>query len=176
MTNMSHLPFEVQGMDLLPQRHSMSCWYASARMLLNWKEKQTGPQIRCEIPAELDKQSLNIRDANTGVGNKEILKLAKRLGLAAIPPMSVEPNQINAWLREYGPLWVNGTRHIVVIAGERNGDVKVYDPWPPNRGKIDWRSYNDWYEGDSSASRRDTSGSAELVFLHCRKNAPFEFT
>ena len=65
MTNMSHLPFEVQGMDLLPQRHSMSCWYASARMLLNWKEKQTGPQIRCEIPAELDKQSLNIRDANT---------------------------------------------------------------------------------------------------------------
>jgi hypothetical protein len=77
------------------------------------------------------------------------------------------------WLGCYGPLWTNGVRHIVVIAGirgdEGNGfDLKVYDPWPGNG--ISWRTLAGWYTGFNpgvyGASSRDTSDSVEAVFLH----------
>jgi len=167
MANQSYAPYEIKDMELIPQRHTMSCWYASARMLLNWKENSKKiPKNMTTVPEELDRRSRTIRDSNTGIGNPEVMRLATRLGLVAIPPISVTPNVINEWLQDYGPLWVNGTRHIVVIAGERGGDVKVYDPSPMNVGRIDWRSYESWYEG-SAADSRDTSSDTQTVFLHC---------
>ena len=55
----------------------------------------------------------------------------------------------------YGPLWVNGQTHIVVIAGiDTNAQqVKVYDPWPGIG--IGWRSLANWYVSGTSRSRRD---------------------
>ena len=73
----------------------------------------------------------------------------------------------------WGPLWTNGKRHIVVIAGLRGDEtvgyeVKVYDPWPGNG--VTWRSLDGWYTGfnpgPNGASSRDTGSDVEAVFLH----------
>lgn len=162
---MSDSYFEVQALDLLPQRLNASCWYASARMLLNWKDNKTH-QRSALIPPELDKASQSIRDGNKGILNPQIIPMAKRLGLTSVPAMSVTSHQIGAWLRQYGPLWVNGAAHIVVIGGIRGTMVKVYDPWPVNVGKVNWRSLETWYEG-SARSSRDIGAGVQAVFLHC---------
>lgn len=163
---MSTAKFEVSGMRLLPQRLDMACWYASARMLLNWRESKRRQQSLMNAP-ELDANSRRIRDANNGIVNQQILNLALRLGLKAVPPQTPTPEAIGMWLRTYGPLWVNGSRHIVVIAGIDGNKVKVYDPWPVNVGKVEWRSLDSWYYNGSSSSSPDTSTSVRAVFLHC---------
>ena len=162
---MSNARYEVMGLDLLPQRKDMACWYASARMLLSWKDNNIH-QRTAAVPLELDKASQNIREVNNGITNPQVIQLSKLLGLTAVPPMSVSPTQIGIWLRRYGPLWVNGTSHIVVIGGIDGMKVKVYDPWPVNIGKIEWRSLDGWYVGGSPSSR-DISASVQTVFLHC---------
>ncbi|MDO3720165.1 papain-like cysteine protease family protein [Marinobacter sp. chi1] len=163
---MSTEKYEVFGMRLLPQRLDMACWYASARMLLNWRESQSRQQSLMKVP-ELDAESKKLREANNGIINPQILKLAKRLGLKAVPPQTPTPHAIGLWLRSYGPLWVNGRNHIVVIAGIDRNKVKVYDPWPLNVGKVDWRPLDSWYYNGASPSSPDTSASVRAVFLHC---------
>lgn len=155
-------------MTLIPQRLQMSCWYASAQMLIQWRQDRVQQSLGWLVPPDLDAQCALIRDGNAGLSNPQILPMAKRLGLSAIPPESPLPETLENWLRVYGPLWVNGKQHIVVIAGIDTETlmVKVYDPWPPNVGKIDWRSLSDWYAFGSSASTRDTGKDVEAVFLY----------
>lgn len=161
------MSYEVSGMTLIPQQLKMSCWYASAQMLIQWKSDKLKMSLANLVPPDLDQECQKIRDANAGVVNPQILSLAKRLGLCAIPPMSPTPQAIQQWLQKYGPLWVNGKSHIVVIAGiDSNMNVKVYDPAPVTVGKIEWRSLTDWYIG-GSVSARDTGSDVTAVFLHC---------
>ena len=124
------------------------------------------------VPPSLDVECRRVRDGGGGIVNSQILALAQRLGLKAIPPMSPTMDAVEGWLRDYGPLWVNGKSHIVVIAGINGTSVKVYDPWPQKIGMINWRSMTNWYVGGSNPagqpdSSRDSSDAAETVFLHC---------
>lgn len=164
------MTYIVQGMKLIPQTQTMSCWYASAQMLINWKMEQRQQSMTGLIPPELDAECAKIRDANGGLQNPQIVKMATRLGLEAIPPMSPTPAALEGWLSHYGPLWVNGKTHIVVIAGICNDSVsgyrvKVYDPSPVNVGGISWRGLSTWYIGGNVDSR-DTGADVETVFLH----------
>ena len=139
--------YEVPDMKLIPQRMGWSCWYASARMIIHWQMNRCRQSFEDLIPPELDAQCIRIRDANNGITNPAILQMARRLGLREEPqmwPSSDSASEIETMLRIHGPLWVNGDRHIVVIAGVDGDRVKVYDPWPPNRGAIEWRSLSGW--------------------------------
>jgi hypothetical protein len=165
------MAYIVQNMTLIPQNLKMSCWYASAQMLIQWKMDQRQQSFKDLIPPELDAQCEKIRDDNNGIQNSQIIKMAKRIGLEAIPPMTPTPDALEGWLKQYGPLWVNGKRHIVVIAGimyfpALGYYLLVYDPSPVNVGKIEWRSLTDWYLMGSSASTRDTGKDVETVFLY----------
>lgn len=165
------MTYIVPGMTLIPQQLNMSCWYASARMLLTWRMNRTQSCDGELVPPELDAQCKVLRDANNGITNPGLIAMAKRLGLRAVPPMSPLPELVERWLRSYGPLWVNGVSHITVIAGIRAGasggtEVLVYDPSPVNTGRINWRSYETWYINDGF-SGRDTSASVQTIFLHC---------
>jgi hypothetical protein len=167
------MAYIVQGMTLIPQKLSDSCWYASAQMLIHWKQEQRQASFANLIPPELDAQCVKIRDDNKGIVNPEILKMAKRLGLEAVPPLSPTPETIQDWLKQYGPLWVNGISHIVVIAGIMyitafGYYLLVYDPSPVNVGTVGWRSLS-WYVG-SDVDSRDTSASVETVFLYVPDN------
>ena len=165
------MAYLVQGMTLIPQGLNMSCWYASAQMLITWKMEQRQQSIAGLIPPELDAECIKVRDDNKGIQNPAIITMAKRIGLEAIPPMTPTTDALEGWLKQYGPLWVNGKTHIVVIAGIMYFPMLgyyllVYDPSPVNVGKIEWRSLTDWYLMGSSSSTRDTASSVETVFLY----------
>lgn len=159
----------VQGMKLVPQQLNMSCWYASMQMLIKWKEEKEQKSFAHLISPEFDTECIKIRDANNGIVNPQILKLAARLGLKHVPPVSPTPEAIEGWLQDYGPLWVNGRTHIVVIAGIMKlpllgTKVLVYDPSPVGVGSIEWRGL-EWYIG-SAVDSRDTAANVEAVFLY----------
>jgi hypothetical protein len=161
----------VPGMKLIPQTMTMSCWYASMQMLIKWKEEQKQVSYAGLISPEFDTQCAAIRDANTGITNPQIVKIAKSVGLKAVPPVSPSPEAIEGWLKAYGPLWVNGKSHIVVIAGIMtlpllDTMLLVYDPSPVNVGRVEWRSMSDWYAMGSTVSSRDTRKDVEAVFLY----------
>jgi Papain-like cysteine protease AvrRpt2 len=165
------MAYVVTGMKLIPQLLDMSCWYASAQMLINWKMEQRQQSIMGLIPPELDAECRKLRDDNNGVQNPQIVPMAKRLGLKAIPPMSPSPGLLEDWLKQYGPLWVNGKSHITVIAGIMwlpvlEYQVLVYDPSPVNTGSVGWRSLRDWYAMGSDVDSRDTGNGVETVFLY----------
>jgi hypothetical protein len=110
----------------------MSCWYASGMMLVHWRRNQVRmTEMQRPDPSQVTKWG-KLYDQNPGIQNNQILAFAKDLGLEPIPPMSPSPGLIEAWLRDYGPLWVNGKAHITVIAGIRDtagsDEVLVYDP------------------------------------------------
>jgi ABC-type bacteriocin/lantibiotic exporter with double-glycine peptidase domain len=157
--------YEVEGMQLIPQTQTMSCWYASAQMLIQWRRHRRQMSEMGIVDPSEDPASAKLRDDNTGIVNPTILALAERLGLRPVPPMSPTPAAIKSWLQQYGPLWVNGKSHIVVLAGIDGDQVKVYDPAPLNKGRIEWRSLRGWYIGSSSSSR-DSSRDVQAVFLH----------
>lgn len=171
--------FELKNMSLIQQDKNMACWYASALMLINWRERQN-PHMRCR---KLDDTTVNLYKANKGIQNHQIIPLAKRLGMESVPPMSPSVDALHDWLLRYGPLWTNGVRHIVVVAGIRgpvpiagndfNYQVKVYDPWPGNG--ITWRNLDGWYTGTNpkafGASSRDAGPSVEATFLYFPQSA-----
>ncbi len=169
MGNNASVYYEVRGMTLILQDMKMACWYASAMMLLAWREKQG----KGKMSAAIDDATIKLYKANNGLQNSEVLPLAKRLGLVAVPPQSPTIQGLTQWLTKYGPLWTNGTAHIVVIAGIRGNDdegyeVQVYDPKPGNG--VTWRSLAGWYTGfdpgTHGASSRDISLDVKAVFLH----------
>ncbi len=143
-----------------------SCWYASAQMLIQWRQEKTRQSISGLIPPEFDAQCAKIRDGDKGILNPQIVPMAKRLGLEAVPPMSPTLDTLEGWLKNYGPLWVNGKSHIVVIAGIDTSalTVKVYHPGPVNVGGVNWRSLQTWYAFGTSVSSRDTSAESRQFF------------
>jgi ABC-type bacteriocin/lantibiotic exporter with double-glycine peptidase domain len=160
------MAYIVPNMKLIPQDQAMSCWYASAQMLINWRREITQSSEMGIIDPGEDSSSQAIYALDKGIQNSQIIAMAKRLGLVAVPPLSPTEEAIEDWLFSYGPLWVNGISHIVVIAGIRAGQVLVYDPSPVNKGHVSWRSLDTWYIGNAVDSR-DTSNAVETVFLHC---------
>lgn len=152
----------------IAQDKTMSCWFASAQMLIQWKRKRTNmTDSRHPDPSESPKWS-KLYDDNTGITNARIREFARDMGLELVPPMSPTPEAIMGWLRAFGPLWVNGVKHITVIAGIRgprsNTEVLVLDPARQNEIGGSWRNLRDWYVLDKH-SGRDTAADVEAVFL-----------
>jgi hypothetical protein len=137
-------------------------------MLIQWRQDQARQSLGWLVPPDLDTESALIRDANSGMVNPRILPMAKRLGLKSVPPVCMTPKELERLLRVHGPLWVNGTSHIVAIAGidTTTSMLKVYDPWPPNVGKIEWRSLTGWLEFGKTTSSMDTGKDVTAVFLY----------
>lgn len=160
----------VPKVPLIPQTLDGACWYASAQMVIQWRREITQS---CEMgildPSE-DSVTVAKWKANNGIGDKFILTLVSNLGLEAIPPMSATAQAISDWLKYYGPLWINGSTHITVLAGidVKKSQVFIHDPLPVNKGTKEWRSM-DWLYGMGSARRFDSLDpqTNSGVFLHC---------
>lgn len=162
------LNYTVPGHLHIAQDKTMSCWFASAQMLIQWKRERTRTTDgRHPDPSESPKWS-KLYDDNTGITNARIRAFAKDMGFDHVPPLSPSPEAILGWLRLHGPLWVNGVRHITVIAGIRgpreNAEVLVLDPARANEKNGAWRNLRQWYVLDKH-SGRDTGADVEAVFL-----------
>ncbi len=153
--------FMVSRVPLLPQSQNMACWYAAAQMVIQWRRTTTqSSEISIMDPAESMPDVARFI-ANNGITDAQIVGLSQRLGLKRIPPLSPTEDAVADWLRRYGPIWVNGTTHIVVIAGIRPDKLYIHDPWPVNVGKTEWRSISGWYSGFIDPNTN--SG----IFMHC---------
>src|SRR5438552_11547479 len=143
------MPYTVPRMKLIPQTMQMSCWYASARMVIQWRRNLTQAcEENIEDPSE-DPLLEQWKKNDGGITDAQIVTLAKRLGLELVPPLCPTVQAMESWLKSYGPLWTNGSRHITVLAGIRGLDVLVYDPAAVNTGSVGWRSLSKWYAGTS---------------------------
>ena len=168
MTSALHA-YEVPGVQLIVQDQNKACWFASAMMLLNWKERYR-PGSSTKECSPLDQQTIDLYKANNGIQNSQIIPLATRLGLVAVPPLSPTVSALRHWLMAYGALWTNGKQHIVVIGGIRTRagvvELKVFDPWPG--AGVGWRSLAGWYTGlghGAGVDSRDTGFDVQAVFL-----------
>jgi hypothetical protein len=154
----------------IKQDKDMSCWYASAQMLIQWKRNKTQMSDNYPDPSESPKWSKLYAD-DTGITNDKIISFANDMGFRAVPPMSPHPRALAAWLVTYGPLWVNGVKHITVIAGIRGSDddpdVLVFDPGAPIGNTGEWRNLYTWYILNKH-SGRDTANEVQATFLHLR--------
>lgn len=127
------MAFMLRDVPLIPQDQNMACWYASAQMLITWRQNHTR---QCEI-AHRDPSFVpdlvKIYQANNGLSIADVTKLAKELGLEPVPPQSPTSDAIENWLRVYGPIWFAGlfpSGHAVVITGVMGDRVHINDPWP----------------------------------------------
>ena len=161
----------VPNMTLITQDKNMSCWYASGQMLIQWRRRTSRmTEVAHPDPSQVKRWS-TLYDQDPGIQNSQISDFARDLGLKMVPPMSPTPEALLRWLKDYGPLWVNGKSHITVIAGIRDTagelEVLVYDPDPAYAAKKqgDWRSLRDWY-AFGPHSGRDTSAEVPAVFLY----------
>jgi hypothetical protein len=84
----------------------MACWFACAMMLLNWKERFRPGQSN--FSRQIDDTTLALYKRNQGLQNHQIIALAKRLGLGAVPPQSPSIDGLLRWMWTYGPLWTTG--------------------------------------------------------------------
>jgi hypothetical protein len=164
--------FVVPGMKLIPQKNTSSCWYASVQMVVMWKRSTTKATLAGHPDASQVPQTVAWEVAANGLVNENVLRMAQLLGLRSVPPQSLSLAKIEDLLKRYGPLWTNGQDHIVVIAGADAGSDKVlvYDPWPPGKGEIKWKSYSGWYIGNDPKAKdeatRDTGEGVRAVFLY----------
>ena len=110
--------YVVTDVPHVHQDKEMSCWFASAQMLIQWKRNRRRMSDNHPDPSESPKWSKLYSD-NTGITNDKIVAFARDMGFKHVPPMSPHPSAILGWLMSYGPLWVNGVRHITVITGIR---------------------------------------------------------
>lgn len=146
--------YRVPNMTLVRQDMNNACWWASASMLLMWRNRFRDP-FQMDHPA-YHQDLRQTHRANNGLPWASMVRFARELGLIPIPPLRGAPtvSVLMDLLRRFGPLWADGAPlnstgnfagigHVVVIAGARTTpatEILIYDPWPPNQGGIYWRS------------------------------------
>lgn len=96
--------YDVHGMKLIPQQRTMSCWYASAQMIVHWQMNRCQQSFADLVPPELDAECRKLRDDNSGIQNPQIMAMAGRLGLRAEPPATPSLELLETLLRVHGPL------------------------------------------------------------------------
>ena len=161
--------YVVPGMKLIPQDKTMSCWFASAQMLIQW---WSWTQQACDAAhpdPSLVKKWGKLYDDNPGINNNHIAEFARDLGLGMLPPMTPSAEYIKELLVNNGPLWVNGNSHITVIAGIRSKgsgyEVLVYDPAKPGLWNGAWHDFYQHY-GMQQHTSLDASAASQTSMLY----------
>jgi hypothetical protein len=162
------LNYTVPSHVFVKQDKEFSCWLAAAQMLIRWKEKRTGKtDSRHPDPSTYPHWSA-LYHSNVGINNAQIHRFARDMGFKVVPPMTPTPHSIESWLKWYGPLWVNGVRHITVIVGIRGPahapEVLVLDPELHFGSAGIWRNLYEWYALDNYSSP-DSSVTTRAAFL-----------
>jgi len=130
--------YYVPNVPLIPQAFDMSCWFASAEMVISWRRGRTQTtEIAHPTPRTVPglAQAVLLDD---GLSTEEITRLARKLGLVDVPPTAPTLMGVQSLLRQYGPLWFAGIfrqMHAVVITGVDHTGVQINDPAPVGIGR-----------------------------------------
>jgi ABC-type bacteriocin/lantibiotic exporter with double-glycine peptidase domain len=141
------MAYTEPNVPLIPQQLSLACWYASAQMLIQWRQEFTQS---CEIahpdPSMLPDE-VNRYKANNGLDLDQMMSFAKALGLQTVPPMTPTLPLVEQWVRQYGPVWAAGKKinaagqaygHAMVIVGVKGNQLYIHDPEPMKVGSARW--------------------------------------
>src|SRR5213082_306610 len=143
------LYYVVPNMKLIAQDRTMSCWFASGQMLIQWRWRTRRACDAAHPDPSLVTKWHKLYDDNPGISDSQISDFARDLGLRMLPPVTPSPAYVRELLVAHGPLWVNGNSHITVIAGIRNTpagpEVLVYDPARPALVHGAWRDFYQQY-------------------------------
>jgi hypothetical protein len=130
------------GVTLVPQPTDVSCWAAALAMVVGARD---GISIAPETIAAAAGM-----DPATGYGWTDIRAAVAAWGLVEEGPRSAVPAEWARLLQDWGPIWVVevGAPYHAVVVGAVYGDgspeetyVKVYNPWPPQVGAIEWTTF-----------------------------------
>ena len=136
------------NVNLVPQPTRVSCWAAALTMVVSYRDSAS------YSPATIASQAgMNL---NAGYGWPRIRRAVSTWGLSQTAPMSAYPSYWADLLRTYGPLWivkVGAPYHAVVLGGMHGTgspdatEVTIYNPWRPNVGAIQYRTFRDFDNG-----------------------------
>ncbi len=130
---------------LIGQPTGMTCWSAAVAMLLGLDNRSVGSGFAATSTNFLTYGGLISSNLN-------VERFATYYGLKFNSNQSWSIDKIVKVMKEK-PLWVAGlvpSGHAVVYGGIcGNGTaegtmIQIYDPWPPNQGKIHFELYDDW--------------------------------
>lgn len=123
--------------ELVPQLNGMSCWAASAAMVVGWRDRLSID------PADIAGGLGDWKAYSAGLYPKDHAALGDAWGLVKEPPQSYSVEGFRRLLEQSGPLWIGvavPSGHAVVVTG-LSGDgtpagtiVRYHDPWPPDAG------------------------------------------
>ncbi len=133
------------NLQLVPQPTPVSCWVASLAMVVGYRDSMSNTPDTIAAAAGMD--------VNTSYGWSDIEKAVAAWKLQETGPASAMPSDWATMLQTWGPLWiveVGAPYHAVVLSG-MHGDgtpggtqVTVYNPWPPNQGAIEYKTFLDF--------------------------------
>jgi len=136
---MSGESFDVNypDVELINQPTGMSCWAASAAMVVGWRD-----QVSIDPTAIV--AGTGIWSAYTnGLQPTDFQTLATAWGLTAEPPQFYSADGLRTLLTNKGPLWVAAAVpgfHAIVVTGlysdgtDDNTFVRINDPWDRDPG------------------------------------------
>lgn len=136
----------VEKVTLIPQDKTNGCWYFSAKMMSKWTN-DVGRSNKVKDPGTLT-DLFNLYDCNCGYALSTCKTLAEKLGMQALARKKRSFEEYLELLKK-GPLWaagikggVDGSPHVVVIAGVADTGVLVLDPLPLNKGHREWKTWS----------------------------------
>ena len=107
---------------LVKQQQTMECWYAAVCMVAYYRR----PGPRLGLPDKWE--------TNAGINRAEFSTLARAEGLKSFltPASELTSQQLEVFLKNYGPIWCagkwDGFPHIVVLTGVDGDTVYISDP------------------------------------------------
>jgi hypothetical protein len=136
---MSSQSFDVNWTDvpLINQLNSMSCWAASAAMIIGWRDRLSVD------PAAIAAGTGDWAAYTAGLQPADVPTLASAWGLTMEPPQSYSIEGLQNLLQTKGPLWAGAAvpgLHAIVITGMysdgslENTFVRINDPWDRDPG------------------------------------------
>jgi len=117
---------------LIAQPADMSCWAASAAMVVGWRDQVSlTPETIAKIGG---------RTTATGLDPAQVQQFASEIGLDYANPQSYTLEGFRGLLETYGPLWVGADvpgLHVIVVTGMysdgaadgSNTYLRITDPW-----------------------------------------------
>ena len=132
--------------ELISQPTDVSCWAAALAMVVSFRDQASYAAEEIASRASMD--------TKRGYGWNDIRYAVSTWQLKEEGPMCAMPDYWASLLQTNGPLWVvevaNPGAHAIVLIG-MHGDatpegtsVTVNNPWPPNQGAIEQKTFVDF--------------------------------
>jgi hypothetical protein len=157
----------IKNVPLIPQRSDGTCWYASLRMLAEWRKATKGGMGEMIDPQE-HTDCKNMADRNAGWPPENVGLLASWVKAKPRTDIKLDLKSLATALTASGPIWAGGLKtwgtaphnHVVVIFGVADTGVLVNDPEPVGIGREDWKTWD-------SFGKFIKDGSCDVSFLTC---------